>query len=175
VVPRHPAMRITAGARNSVWKKSKRAARARWPDDHTVSWDGNRWGCPGKKSARASWSASGNRTAAGWLALAAFPRALSAPAPLPGRGAIGKSFRPTACRTCRSKDENLPTQSKPKYHVPAHHLGENHGSGHFYLAETRTFLLCVDTKTDCLRDNVGAAGETETQRRIMSECSQWSR
>jgi hypothetical protein len=23
-------------------------------------------------------------------------------------------------------------------------LGENHGSGHFYLAETRTFLLCVD-------------------------------
>jgi cytochrome c oxidase cbb3-type subunit 3 len=24
-------------------------------------------------------------------------------------------------------------------------LGENHGSGHFYLAKTRTFLLCVDT------------------------------
>src|SRR5580692_9105944 len=26
-------------------------------------------------------------------------------------------------------------------------LGGNHGSGHFYLAENRTFLLCVDTKT----------------------------
>jgi hypothetical protein len=26
-------------------------------------------------------------------------------------------------------------------------LGENHGSGHFYLAETRTFLLCVDKAT----------------------------
>src|SRR5580698_8310049 len=24
-------------------------------------------------------------------------------------------------------------------------LGGNHGSGHFYLAENRTFLLCVDT------------------------------
>src|SRR6202043_1543012 len=25
-------------------------------------------------------------------------------------------------------------------------LGEDHGSGHFYLAKTRTFLLCVDIK-----------------------------
>jgi hypothetical protein len=25
-------------------------------------------------------------------------------------------------------------------------LGEDHGSGHFYLAKNRTFLLCVDTK-----------------------------
>jgi len=25
-------------------------------------------------------------------------------------------------------------------------LGESLGRGHFYLAETRTFLLCVDTK-----------------------------
>src|SRR6516225_3584777 len=25
-------------------------------------------------------------------------------------------------------------------------LGEDHGSGHFYLAKTRTFLLCVDTR-----------------------------
>ncbi len=24
-------------------------------------------------------------------------------------------------------------------------LGEDHGRGHFYLAKTRTFLLCVDT------------------------------
>ncbi|MFZ0910168.1 MAG: hypothetical protein WA766_06980, partial [Candidatus Acidiferrales bacterium] len=24
-------------------------------------------------------------------------------------------------------------------------LGESHGSGHFYLAKNRTFLLCVDT------------------------------
>jgi hypothetical protein len=25
-------------------------------------------------------------------------------------------------------------------------LGEDHGSGHFYLAKTRTFLLCVDMR-----------------------------
>jgi hypothetical protein len=24
-------------------------------------------------------------------------------------------------------------------------LGEDHGSGHFYVAKNRTFLLCVDT------------------------------
>src|SRR5260370_20532924 len=28
--------------------------------------------------------------------------------------------------------------------------GGNHGTGHFYLAKNRTFLLCVDTKTDYL-------------------------
>jgi hypothetical protein len=25
-------------------------------------------------------------------------------------------------------------------------LGEDHGSGHFYLAKNRTFLLCVDSR-----------------------------
>ncbi|HTD20712.1 MAG TPA: hypothetical protein VK667_14400, partial [Ktedonobacteraceae bacterium] len=34
-------------------------------------------------------------------------------------------------------------------------LGEDHGSGHFYLAENRTFLLCVDTSNGvALRDFV---------------------
>jgi hypothetical protein len=28
-------------------------------------------------------------------------------------------------------------------------LGENLGSGHFYLAKTRTFLLCVDSFVFC--------------------------
>jgi hypothetical protein len=27
-------------------------------------------------------------------------------------------------------------------------LGEDHGSGHFYLAKNRTFLLCVDTSRE---------------------------
>ncbi|MGA7921450.1 MAG: hypothetical protein WCA38_17460, partial [Candidatus Acidiferrales bacterium] len=30
--------------------------------------------------------------------------------------------------------------------------GEDHGSGHFYLAKTRTFLLCVDMKTSQIED-----------------------
>jgi hypothetical protein len=27
-------------------------------------------------------------------------------------------------------------------------LGENRGTGHFYFAKNRTFLLCVDTRVD---------------------------
>src|ERR1035437_9662535 len=73
-------------------------------DDHTVSWDGNRWGVPPGRSLRGtSRSAGRNRTATRWHALAALSWPLLAPAPLPERTAIGKSFRPTASRTCRSK------------------------------------------------------------------------
>jgi hypothetical protein len=36
-------------------------------------------------------------------------------------------------------------------------LGEDHGNGHFYLAKTRTFLLCVDTKAHYLRVSVHKA------------------
>ena len=32
-------------------------------------------------------------------------------------------------------------------------LGEDHGSGHFYLAKTRTFLLCVDMRV-CITRNL---------------------
>ena len=39
------------------------------------------------------------------------------------------------------------TKSNPNTTYLQITLGENHGSGHFYLAKTRTFLLCVDTKS----------------------------
>src|SRR5450755_87802 len=42
------------------------------------------------------------------------------------------------------------TRSNPNTMCPQITLGENHGTGHFYLAENRTFLLCVDTKRDSL-------------------------
>src|SRR5271165_1456192 len=48
-----------------------------------------------------------NRTTFGRFALAALSRPLPAAAPLPGRAAICKSFRPTASRTCRCKTQNL--------------------------------------------------------------------
>jgi hypothetical protein len=38
-------------------------------------------------------------------------------------------------------------------------LGENHGSGHFYLAKTRTFLLCVDTNSSMRRAPAETAPE----------------
>src|SRR3984885_14546007 len=47
----------------------------------------------------------------------------------------------------RNKHRNPKTKSHPNTMCLQITLGENHGSGHFYLAKTRTFLLCVDTKT----------------------------
>src|ERR1700688_1519021 len=45
----------------------------------------------------------------------------------------------------RTKDQNSQTKSNPNTMCLPGTLGEDHGSGHFYLAKTRTFLLCVDT------------------------------
>src|SRR5690348_2263777 len=46
----------------------------------------------------------------------------------------------------RNKSRNLKTKSNANTTCLQNTLGEDHGSGHFYLAENRTFLLCVDTK-----------------------------
>jgi hypothetical protein len=43
------------------------------------------------------------------------------------------------------KEQSPPTESNLNTMCLPITLGENHGSGHFYLAQTRTFLLCVDT------------------------------
>src|ERR1700719_3763250 len=44
----------------------------------------------------------------------------------------------------RNKHRNPKTKSNPNTMCLPNTLGEDHGSGHFYLAKTRTFLLCVD-------------------------------
>src|SRR5580693_3839065 len=44
----------------------------------------------------------------------------------------------------RNKYRNPKTKSNPNTMCLPNTLGEDHGSGHFYLAKTRTFLLCVD-------------------------------
>ncbi len=44
----------------------------------------------------------------------------------------------------RNKHQDPKTKSNPNTMHLQTTLGENHGSGHFYLAKTRTFLLCVD-------------------------------
>jgi hypothetical protein len=46
----------------------------------------------------------------------------------------------------RNNPQDPKTKSHPNTMRPQITLGENHGSGHFYLAKTRTFLLCVDTR-----------------------------
>src|ERR1700693_165995 len=45
----------------------------------------------------------------------------------------------------RNNHPDPKTKSNPNTMYLQITLGENHGSGHFYLAKTRTFLLCVDT------------------------------
>src|SRR5467141_5132829 len=45
----------------------------------------------------------------------------------------------------RNKHQDPKPKSNPNTMYLQTTLGEDHGSGHFYLAKTRTFLLCVDT------------------------------
>src|ERR1700679_3051903 len=45
----------------------------------------------------------------------------------------------------RNNHQDPKTKSHPNTMRLPITLGENHGSGHFYLAKNRTFLLCVDT------------------------------
>jgi hypothetical protein len=94
-------------------------------DGHTVSWDGNRWGvpreevCAGLRGAQVEIERRLDGTH--WLRF----RGRYLPL-LPYPNALRRSKPNTMC---------LPIT-----------LGENLGGGHFYLAETRTFLLCVDSK-----------------------------
>ena len=101
---------------------SVRAAR-KVAQDHTVSWEGNRWGyATGRRPRRSSGSARGDRAAPGWLALVAISRPLSPSATRPRTVAAHGVSKP-------QKGGFLPI---------------THG-GHFNMAENRTFLLCVDT------------------------------
>src|SRR5260221_12183644 len=47
----------------------------------------------------------------------------------------------------RNEEQNQKTKSNPNTMCLRITPGGNRGTGHFYLAKNRTFLLCVDTKT----------------------------
>ncbi len=119
------------------------ASPARWLRDHTVSWERKSLGCTtGTSPRRSSGSTRGDRTTAGRLALVAISWPLSPFAALPRTAvARGKSFRPTACRTCRQEKQ---TTKKTKIHP----LPRNTHGGHFYMArKTGHFYFCVDTRS----------------------------
>src|SRR6202521_4520942 len=62
---------------------------------------------------------------------------------------------PYGLQDLRNNHQDPKTKSHPNTMCLQITLGENHGSGHFYLAKTRTFLLCVDrnlTVTNCESD-----------------------
>ena len=124
---------------------SVRAAR-RVAQDHTVSWDGNRWGvvreevCAGLRGAaveieRRLDGSHWLRYRGRYLHLRACPEPCGRPQVLPAYG----------LQDLRNKHQDPKTKSNPNtMHLPTT-LGEDHGSGHFYPAKTRTFLLCVDS------------------------------
>src|SRR2546423_328431 len=110
---------------------------------------------PGRSLCGTSRSAGRNRTATRWHALAALSRPLLASDTLPERTAIGKSFRPTASRTCRSKPK---TPSEDQNQIPCgcqspleKALEEDisiwQKPGHFYFALTQP----QNARLPCLR------------------------
>ena len=115
--------------------------------DHTVSWEGNRWGvvreevCAGLRGAAVEierrldgshWLRFRDR----YLHLRLCPQPLRPPQVLPAYG----------LQDLRKEARDRTTRANPNTMCLPNTLGENHGSGHFYLAQTRTFLLCVDMK-----------------------------
>src|ERR1017187_4981227 len=57
------------------------------------------------------------------------------------------------------------TKSNPNTTYLQITLGEKHGSGHFYLAKNRTFLLCVDTNARERAHSSAAKGAPRVFRR----------
>src|SRR6266446_6699395 len=112
---------------------------------------------PGRSLRGTSRSAGRNRTATRWHALAALSRPLLASDALPERIAIGKSFRPTASRTCRSKpktpreDQNqIPCGCQsPLEKALEEDISIWQKPGHFYFALTRTCHLTSPPQTSC--------------------------
>src|SRR5438445_105355 len=112
-----------------------------------VQWQEQLRGDPARKRLRRIARGSrGNRAAAGRIPLAAFSRPLPAATALPGGAAICNSFRPTACRTCRSKtqtpnqDQNQthPLSRSPLEETLEADISTWQKTGHFYFALTQT-------------------------------------
>ena len=109
--------------------------------DHTVVWKGQRWGlrreevCVGLRGARAEIEKRLDGThwlrfRGHYLPLRSCPEARH-PQVLPAYG----------LQNLRIANQNPQPKSKPTTARLPIILGVNHGSGHFYLAQNRTFLL----------------------------------
>jgi hypothetical protein len=97
----------TVGSRTAVGGNSKRARGSPGSRRSHCQLGWPPLGRAPRRSLRgSSRGAGGNRATTGWFALATLPRPLSPPAPLPSTSATArKSFRPTACRTCGTKNK----------------------------------------------------------------------
>ena len=97
--------------------------------DYTVSWDGDRWGVPREEVCAglrgADVEIERRLDGSHWLRFRKrYLRLRHCPDPLPWPNPLGSS--------------------NPNGMYRKHTPGEDHGSGHFYFAEKRTFLRCVD-------------------------------
>src|SRR5882724_7618543 len=137
----------TVGSRTALGGNSKRARGTQGGGRSHGQLGWNPLGRAPRRSLRgSSWSAGGNRTTSGRLPLAAFPRSLPPPAPLPGsRAARGKSFRPTASRTHRKS--TLKSLQKCSSKPPMADISIWQKTGHFYFALTARYPPCSDFGT----------------------------
>ena len=146
VAPRNPrnAHRRLDGGQRLEEILSVRVGRT-VADDHTVSWDGNHWGVHAKKSARVfgerRWKSSddwmariGYASAAAISACAIAQHPCNLPQVLAAYG-LQDSWN----------DRDSKTKANPNTMCLPSTPGGNRGTGHFYIAKKRTFLLCVDT------------------------------
>jgi hypothetical protein len=117
-------------------------------DDHTVRWEGTRWGvprdevCAGLRGAQVD--IERRLDGSHWLRFRGRYLSLAhCPAP-PRPFASPSGLRPTGLAELTSKPIN---KIKSKYHVPAHHPWKKKPwKRTFLLGRTRTFLFCVDSK-----------------------------
>src|SRR6202011_3729604 len=136
----------TVGCRTAAGRNSK---RARGTPSGRRSHRQLGWPPLGRATRRSlrgsSWCTGGNRATTRWLALAPFPRPLSAPAPLPSsHAARGKSFRPTACRTHRPHP--LKSLQKCSSQPPMADISIWQKTGHFYFALTVSVSPTLNSK-----------------------------
>jgi hypothetical protein len=72
-------------------------------------------------------------------------------APVPNRCGVPQVLPAYGLQDSRNEHRNPKTKASPNTMCPQITPGEDHGSGHFYLAKTRTFLLCVDIAASGIR------------------------
>src|SRR6202034_376103 len=102
-------------------------------------------GYPGKKSARGFVERRWNSND-GWMARTGCVSAAAISPCTRARTRCDRQVLPAyGLQDLPIKGRNLPRQSNPNTMCLLITLGENLGGGHFYLAQIRTFLLCVDT------------------------------
>jgi hypothetical protein len=139
-------MRIDGWMEDSTWRKSSACAwDARWPTITPSAGMEITGACHAKKSVRVCgvrrWKSNGV-----WMVPTGYA---SAAAISPCAIAQHPCARPQVLPTyglldSRNEEPNQETKSNPNTMCLPITPGGNHGTGHFYLAKNRTFLLCVD-------------------------------